>query len=53
MTDLPKDGFKNAKIDAEADAGVAETNFTKYFIGFKQSLDALRRYDVYVNAQEL
>ena len=53
IADLPADGFKKAKIDAEAGAGVAETKFTKYFIGFKQSLDALRRYDVYVNAQEI
>lgn len=30
-----------------------KTPCTKYFIGFKQSLDALRRYDVYVNAQEI
>ena len=53
MADLPANGFTKAKIDAEANAGVAETKFTKYFIGFKQSLDALRRYDVYVNAQEI
>ena len=26
---------------------------TKYFIGFKQSLDALERYDIYVNSQQL
>ena len=26
---------------------------TKYFIGFKQSLDALERYDIYVNSQLL
>ena len=53
MADLPENGFTKAKIDKEDDAGVAETKFTKYFIGFKQSLDALRRYDVYVNAQEI
>ena len=54
MTDLPADGFTKAKINEVAGAyGIPETNFTKYFIGFKQSLDALRRYDVYVNAQEI
>ena len=53
MSDLPADGFTKAKIDAEEAAGIPETKFTKYFIGFKQSLDALRRYDVYVNAQEI
>ena len=53
MADLPENGFTKAKIDAEADAGVAETKFTKYFIGFKQSLDALRRYDVNVNSQTI
>ena len=53
MLDLPADGFTKAKIDAEEAAGIPETKFTKYFIGFKQSLDALRRYDVYVNAQEI
>ena len=52
MLDLPADGFTKAKINAVAGAGIPETKFTKYFIGFKQSLDALRRYDVYVNAQE-
>ena len=53
MADLQENGFTKAKIDAEADAGVAETKFTKYFIGFKQSLDALRRYDVNVNSQTI
>ena len=53
MADLPENGFTKAKIDAVADAGVAETKFTKYFIGFKQSLDALRRYDVNVNSQTI
>ena len=53
VKDLPADGFKKAKINAVAGAGIPETSFTKYFIGFKQSLDALRRYDVYVNAQEI
>ena len=53
VKDLPGDGFTKAKINAVVGAGIPETSFTKYFIGFKQSLDALRRYDVYVNAQEI
>lgn len=35
----------------DADSSVHETPLTKYLIGFEQSLDALLRYDVYVNAQ--
>ena len=50
---LPGYDPTNAKIDAVESAGIPETNFTKYFIGFKQSLDAIRRYDVHVNAQEI
>ena len=53
MKDLPADGLTKAKINEVKTAGIPETNFTKYFIGFKQSLDALRRYDVYVNSQEI
>ena len=45
--------FDKAKIDAVADSTIAQTHFTKYFIGFKQSLDALRRYSIYVNSQEI
>ena len=53
LKDLPADGLTKAKINAVGGADIPETNFTKYFIGFKQSLDALRRYDVYVNSQEI
>ena len=53
IADLPASGFTNANIQPVADAEIPATHFTKYFIGFKQSLDALRRYDVYVNAQEI
>ena len=34
-------------------AKLYQNNLTKYFIGFKQSLDALTRYDIYVNSQML
>ena len=50
---LPGFDPKKAFIEAVTSAGIPKTPITKYFIGFKQSLDALRRYDIYVNAQEI
>ena len=45
--------FTKANIAAVANTSIPKTNFTKYFIGFKQSLDALSRYSIYVNSQEI
>ena len=50
---LPGFNPEEAFIEAVTSAGIPKTPITKYFIGFKQSLDALRRYDIYVNAQEI
>ena len=45
--------FTKANIAAVANTSIPKTDFTKYFIGFKQSLDALSRYSIYVNSQEI
>ena len=47
--------FDNARLPAPGDGGALLADekgspITKFFIGFKQSLDALERYDLYVNA---
>ena len=48
------DGNLAKKNNNEGLGKVMDKNpFTKYFIGFKQSLDALERYDIYVNAQQI
>ena len=46
--------FTNAKIpNATKNGYVGEQKISKFFIGFKQSLDALERYDIYVNSQQI
>ena len=50
------DGTANevAKIPNIDKSGVVgDTKISKFFIGFKQSLDALERYDIYVNSQQI
>ena len=46
--------LKNAKLIKPSDQSLNDLGeVTKFFIGFKQSLDALERYDIYCNAQLL
>ena len=45
--------FGKAFINAVTTADIPVNSLTKYFIGFKQSLDALSRYSIYVNSQEI
>ena len=46
--------FDNAKIPNRDKSGYVGTDkISKFFIGFKQSLDALERYDIYVNSQQI
>ena len=50
------DNFNNARLPAPGDGSALLDDakgspITKFFIGFKQSLDALERYDLYCNSQ--
>ena len=46
--------FDNAKVpNADKSGYVGAQKMSKFFIGFKQSLDALERYDIYVNSQQI
>ena len=46
--------FDNAKVpNANKSGYVGADKISKFFIGFKQSLDALERYDIYVNSQQI
>ena len=46
--------FTDAKLpNADKSAVVGDTKLARFFIGFKQSLDALERYDLYVNSQQI
>ena len=46
------DGAASVPDPADTTQALANsTPLTKYFIGFKQSLDALERYDIYCNSQ--
>ena len=62
--DLQYSGVKFIKDDGTAnDVGkipnidksgvVGSQKISKFFVGFKQSLDALERYDIYVNSQQI
>ena len=48
---IPKIGEKPANDNEAVENLDGAQALTKYFIGFKQSLDALERYDIYVNSQ--
>ena len=53
---IDDDGTANdvGKIPNIDKSGVIGTQkISKFFIGFKQSLDALERYDIYVNSQQI
>ena len=43
--------FANAKLPKHDGSAVIGDALAKFFIGFKQSLDALERYDIYCNSQ--
>ena len=50
---VPKEG-EEAETDNQAEKNLDKAQgLSTYFIGFKQSLDALERYDIYVNSQLL